>query len=495
MSENPMAKTPPREYSCLPRARGLFYAGDWHEPLSATYRETLNPATGLPVASVAHANADDAEAAIALAHEAWLDWSRTSPAKRQGMLHEAARRLREHAKEFAMIDAINTGNPVAEMVGDAMVAADSLDFFAGLIPMLKGETIPVDGNSLHYSVREPLGVVARIVAYNHPLMFAAGKIAAPLAAGNAVIVKPPEQAPLSCLRLAEVLKDVFPPGVLNILPGGRECGQTLASHPLVKKVTLIGSVNTGRAILRGAADTIKPALLELGGKNALIAFPDADIEALVPGIARGMNFTWAGQSCGSTSRVFLHDSIHDTVLESVSIYVQQMYVPGVPTDATTTMGPLISAQRRDEVMDFIASANREGARLVTGGKAPDVPELSGGYYIEPTIFADVSASMRIAREEIFGPVMSVFRWKDEEDLFRIVNGTEFGLTASIWTRALSTAHRAANRVEAGYVWINQTSRHYLGVPFGGVKHSGLGREECLEELLDFTATKSINIQL
>lgn len=272
-------------------------------------------------------------------------------------------------------------------------------------------------------------------------------------------------------------------------------GKTLASHPLVKKVTLIGSVNTGRAILRGAADTIKPTLLELGGKNALIAFPDADIKALIHGIARGMNFTWAGQSCGSTSRVFLHDSIHDQVLESVATYVRETYVPGVPTDAATTMGPLISAQRRDEVMDFIASATREGARLVTGGKAPDTPELRGGYYIEPTIFSDVTASMRIAREEIFGPVMSVFRWKDEEELFKVVNGTEFGLTASIWTSALSTAHRAASRVEAGYVWINQTSRHYLGVPFGGVKHSGLGREECLEELLDFTATKSINIQL
>ncbi|MDR8926327.1 NAD/NADP-dependent betaine aldehyde dehydrogenase [Burkholderia multivorans] len=191
MSMNPMAETPPSEYSCLPRSRGLFYAGDWHEPLSATYRETLNPANGLPVASVAHASADDAEAAIERAHEAWLDWRGTAPAKRQRMLHEAASLLREHAEEFAMIDAINTGNPVAEMVGDAMVAADSLDFFAGLVPMLKGETIPVDGNSLHYSLREPLGVVARIVAYNHPLMFAAGKVAAPLAAGNTVIVKPP----------------------------------------------------------------------------------------------------------------------------------------------------------------------------------------------------------------------------------------------------------------------------------------------------------------
>lgn len=495
MSGNSTAETPLHTHSCLPQARSLFYGGDWHEPLSATYLETINPGNGLPVASVAQANAADAEAAIEVAHRAWLNWRNEPPANRQRMMREAARLLREHATDFAMIDAIDTGNPVAEMVGDAMVAADSLDYFAGLVPMLKGETFPVDGNSLHYSIREPLGVVARIVAYNHPLMFAAGKIAAPLAAGNTVIVKPPEQAPLSCLRLAELLKDVFPPGVLNVLPGGKECGQTLAFHPLVKKVTLIGSVNTGRAILRSAAGTIKPTLLELGGKNALIAFPDADIDALIPGIARGMNFTWAGQSCGSTSRVFLHDSIYDKVLQGVADHVRNMYVPGVPTDTATTMGPLISAQRRDEVMDFIGSAVAEGARLVTGGKAPDVPGLRGGYFIEPTIFADVTATMRIAREEIFGPVMSVFRWNDEDDLFSIVNGTDFGLTASIWTGGLSTAHRAARRVEAGYVWINQTSRHYLGVPFGGVKHSGLGREECLEELLDFTAIKSINVQL
>lgn len=310
-----------------------------------------------------------------------------------------------------------------------------------------------------------------------------------------MIVKPPEQAPLSCLRLAELLEDVFPPGVLNVLPGGKECGQTLASHPLVEKVTLIGSVPTGCAILRGASETIKPALLELGGKNALIAFPDADTDALVTGIVRGMNFTWAGQSFGSTSRVFLHESIHDEVLRRVVALVREAHVPGIPTDPATTMGPIVTAQRRDEVMAFIESARVEGACLVTGGKAPGDPKLQGGYYIEPTIFSGATSSMRIAREEIFGPVMTVFRWDDEEALFEEVNGTEFGLTASIWTSALKTAHRAARRVQAGYVWINQTSRHYLGVPFGGVKNSGLGREECLDEMLAFTTVKSVNVQL
>ena len=483
------------EAAPLPEARDLFYGGEWHRPLEGQYEDSIDPSNGTSIAAVAQAQRADTEAAIEAAHTAWPAWRSLPMKQRQAMMNEAARRLRAHAHEFAIIDAIDTGNPVAEMLADAQVAADSLEYFAGIAPMLRGETIPVSDDSLHYTIREPIGVVARIVAYNHPLMFAAGKIAAPLAAGNTVIVKPPVQAPLSCLRLAELLPDIFPPGVLNILPGGKECGQVLASHPLVKKVTLIGSVPTGRAILRSAAETIKPALLELGGKNALIAFPDADRDALVSGIIRGMNFTWAGQSCGSTSRVFLHTSIHDEVLKRVAEELRKRHIPGLPTDPATTMGPMISAARRDEVMSFIESAKHEGARLVTGGKAPDDPRLQGGFYVEPTIFSDVKPTMRIAREEIFGPVMAVFRWDDEEALLDAVNGTDFGLTASIWTQSLKTAHRYAPRVQAGYIWINQTSRHYLGVPFGGQKNSGLGREECLDELFDFTAIKSVNVQL
>lgn len=479
----------------LPVARDLFYGGAWHTPIKGRYVDTVDPSTGSVVTAIAHADQDDAEHAIRAAHDAWKEWRNTPIKSRQDMMRQAAERLRAHAEELAMIDAIDTGNPVAEMLGDAQFAANSLDYFAGLAPMLKGETFPIAGDSLHYSVRGPLGVVARIVAYNHPLMFAAGKIAAPLAAGNTVIVKPPEQAPLSCLRMAELLQDVFPPGVLSVLPGGKECGQTLSSHPMVKKVTLIGSVATGRAILRSASETLKSTLLELGGKNALIAFADADHEALVAGIVRGMNFTWSGQSCGSTSRVFLHDSIHDNVLSAITDRVRRLHVPGNPTDSSTTMGPLISAQRRDEVIEFIKSAQAEGARLVTGGKAPDDSKLRNGFFIEPTIFSDVQPGMRIAKEEIFGPVMSVFRWRDEDELFDAVNGVDYGLTASIWTKDLVTAHRAAARVEAGYVWVNQVSRHYLGVPFGGVKSSGIGREECIEELFDFTTIKSINVQL
>lgn len=479
----------------LPCHKDLYYDGKWQTPADACYQETVNPATGAPILAVAQAGASDTERAIEAAHRAFPAWKALAPAQRAACLRKAAEILRTHAQTLAMVDAIDTGNPVAEMISDAHVAANSLEFFAGLIPMIKGDTIPVADDSLHYTAREPLGVVARIIAYNHPLMYAAAKIAAPLAAGNTVIVKAPDQAPLSCLKLAELLDGVFPPGVFNILTGGKECGQVLASHPLVRKVTLIGSVGTGKAILRSAADTLKPTLLELGGKNALVAYPDADIETLVQGAVRGMNFTWAGQSCGSTSRVFLHESIHDEVLAKIAARVTQMHRPGDPTDPNTTMGPLVSRAQCDRVLSFIASAKEEGARLVLGGAQPDEPALRAGFYVQPTIFADVKPQMRIAREEIFGPVMSVFRWSDEEEMFRQVNGTEYGLTASVWTRDLKRAHKAVRQLEAGFIWINQTSRHYLGVPFGGSKHSGLGREECLEELLDFTEIKSVNIQL
>lgn len=361
--------------------------------------------------------------------------------------------------------------------------------------MLKGETIPQTDDTFHYTIREPLGVVVRIVAYNHAILFAAGKLGAPLAAGNTVILKPSDQAPLSCLRLAELLAPIFPAGVISVLPGGLECGKALSTHDLVRKVTLIGSVPTGKAIQRAVADSLKPTLLELGGKNALIAFPDAKLDSLVEGVARGMNFTWAAQSCGSTSRVFLHESHYDEVLERVVKLVEKLYKPGVPTDMSTTMGPVIDKGAYQRVLSYIESAKSEGARLLTGGKPAEGADTKGGYFIEPTIFAEVGPDMRIAKEEIFGPVLSVFKWRDEDDLIRQVNAVRYGLTASVYTRDLATATRTVKKIEAGYVWVNQVARHFLGVPFGGYKESGIGREECLDELLSFTQTKSVNVSL
>ncbi len=478
----------------LPTHDALYYAGQWHAPRAGRHADTINPAYNERLASAPMADADDVDAAVRAAHAAFPAWRRIKPAQRGDYLRRAAAVLRENADMLAQLDSLNNGNPVSILAKDAGFAADGLDYFAGLATEIKGETIPMGDGNLNYTVREPLGVVARIVAYNHPLMFAALRIAAPLAAGNTVVVKSPDQAPLSIIRLAELIGDIFPAGVVNFLCGGRECGEALATHPLVRKVTLIGGVPTGKAVMKSAADGLKPVLLELGGKNALIAYPDADVDRLVNGIVGGMNFTWSGQSCGSTSRVFLHESIHDRVLAAVAELLPQRHRPGIPTDPGTTMGSLVSQAQLDKVKGFVASALEEGGRLVVGGRQPADPALARGFFFEPTVFADMTPTMRLAREEVFGPIMSVFRWSDEDELFDVVNAVDYGLTGSIWTQNINTAHRAASRIETGYVWINNTSEHFLGAPFGGVKHSGIGREECFEELLEFTYTKNVNVK-
>ena len=299
---------------------------------------------------------------------------------------------------------------------------------------------------------------------------------------------------MSSLRLAELIGDILPPGVFNLVPGGRDAGAALASHPDVAKIGLVGSVPTGKAVMRAASETLKGLLLELGGKNALIAYEDADPDAVANGLVDGMNFTWCGQSCGSTSRAFIHEKIYDTVLERVKAKVQH-YKPGIPTDPATTMGSIINKAQYDKVLSYIESAKDEGARLISGGCRSTEPALAKGFFVEPTIFADVTPPMKIFREEIFGPVVGIVKWNDEVEMIKPVNSVEYGLTASIWTHDLVTAHRTAMAVEAGYIWINDVSKHFVGAPFGGYKQSGIGREECMEELLSFTQEKNINVNL
>ena len=478
----------------LPVHRIAYYGGAWHEPLSGKFADTLNPSTAESLGRVAIAGAADVDAAVAAARRGSVEWRAVAPLERARILRRIAELLRKNAGELALIDAANCGNPVREMTSDAMVAAAQLEFFAGLVTEMKGASIPMGPDVVNFSVREPYGVVARIVPFNHPFMFAAGKSAAPLAAGNSVVLKPPEQAPLSALRLAELLDGLLPPGVFNVVPGDSGTGAALASHPDVAMVAIIGSVAAGRAVMRAASDTVKPVLLELGGKNALIAYPDADPDEVAAAVVAGMNFTWCGQSCGSTSRAYLHASIHDAVVERVKAVVAG-FKPGIATDPATTMGAIVSRVQRDRVLEYIASARSEGARLLCGGNRPQDPALAAGFFVEPTVFVDVTSAMRIAREEIFGPVLAILRWSDEARMRDEVNAVPYGLTCSIWTNDLSTAHRAAMAIQAGYVWINEVGKHFLGAPFGGVKQSGFGREECLEEMLRFTQEKNIHVKL
>ncbi len=478
----------------LPAHEDLFYGGAWHAPVAGGYTEVINPGTGERLGRAAEGTPADVDAAVAASRAGFLIWRDVPPMERARILRAIGAELRKHAQDLALLDAADCGNPIREMVSDVMVAGAVFDFFAGLVTEMKGASIPMGPDAVNFSVREPLGVVARIVAFNHPFMFAAAKMAAPLAAGNSILIKPPNQAPLSAFRLAEIVGSMLPPGVMGILPGGRALGEALVSHKDVAMVGLVGSVPTGRAVMRAAAETLKPVLLELGGKNAFIAYPDVDPDIVARAIVAGMNFTWCGQSCGSTSRAFVHADIHDAVIERVRLNCAA-FVPGVPTDPATTMGALISRAHYDRVLGFIASAKEEGARVICGGGPPANAALAGGLFVEPTVFADVTMDMRIAREEIFGPVLAVLKWNEEARMLDEVNGNDYGLTCAIWTNDLERAHRMAGRVEAGFVWINEIGKHFLGAPFGGVRQSGIGREECLAELLSFTREKNIHIGL
>ena len=477
----------------LPQHRDLYYGGAWHRPHGG-YLDTFNPATGESLGPAAEANSADVDAAVRAAQQGFAIWRGMKPLERAGLLKKVAQVLRDNAFELALLDAANCGNPIIEMQRDALIAAAQIDYYAGLATEVKGETLPMGEGILNYTLREPYGVCARIVAYNHPIMFTAAKMAPPLIAGNAVIMKPPYQAPLSSYRMMELLDGILPPGVLNILSGGIECGQALVNHPDVPRLALIGSVPTGRAIARAGAERLKHVTLELGGKNACIIYPDADMDKAIPAAVNGMNFTWCGQSCGSTSRLFVHESIHDQVLEGM-IKAIRHYQPGIPTDMATTMGCIVSQQQHEKIMSYIALGQQEGATLAYGGQRPSDPALAKGWFVQPTVFTNVTQKMRLANEEVFGPVLSVIKWRDEAEMIDQVNAVEYGLTASIWTQNLATAHRTAARVQAGFVWVNHVGSHFIGASFGGYKQSGIGREEGFDELLTYTQHKNVHVVL
>src|SRR6202451_250948 len=378
----------------LPKNRDAFYGGKWHKPISGRSADAINPGTGESLGRVADCGAADIDAAVNAAKTAFPAWRDTPPLERARLLKRIANVLREHAEELAMIDAADCGNPYTEMVRDATIAAAQIEFYAGLVTEMKGSSIPMGPDVVNFSVREPRGVGGRIIPFNHPFMFCAGKAAAPLATGNTVVMKPPEQAPLSSLRLAELIGDILPPGVFNVVPGGRAAGAALASHPAVAMIALIGSVPPGRAVMKAAADTLKAVMLELGGKNALIAYPDSDPDDVADGVIGGMNFTWCGQFFGSPSRAFVHEKIYEAVLAKVRAKITH-YKPGVATDPATTMGSIISKTQYERILGFIDSAKQEGGRLIYGGGRPADPTLAKGLFIEPTGVAGVHARLRL----------------------------------------------------------------------------------------------------
>lgn len=477
----------------------LLYVGGKELPTeSGEIVEDRAPATGAPLASVHTAGARDVDVAVEAAVEAQPDWRAMGVPERARRMEALAERMTEAADSFGRIDAADTGSPIRSMRAGASKGALYLRLCAALGLEMKGETIPASGDGLHMTVPEPWGVVGAISAFNHPTLFACQKIGPALIAGNSVVLKPPEQAPLSAMALASIADDILPPGVLNVVPGGREAGTALVSHPNVPRITFTGGVPTGLLVQQMAASsgTIKQVTLELGGKNPILIFPDTDPDVAADATVKGMNFTRVqGQSCGSTSRLLVPRELHDEVVARIIDKVNKIRV-GLPDSEETEMGSLISQQHQQRVLSYIDSGKQEGARLVAGGSRPDAPELAQGAYVLPTVFDDVTPEMRIAREEIFGPVLSVMTWSDVENAVALANDVPYGLTASIWTKDIDRALDTASRIEAGYIWINDVETRYPGVPFGGWKQSGLGYEHDLSrEILSFTRTKSISVKV
>lgn len=456
--------------------------------------DVFNPATGQLLTKVPAATAEDIEAAYRAAVAAFPAWARAHPLERGKALRDLADLIEEHGDELAALDVMDNGSPIKEMRKDVDIAAAQLRYFAGLVSQVRGETIPTGDGRLNYTLRQPYGVVGRIVPFNHPLMFAAGKIAAPLAAGNTVIMKPSEHTSLSALRLAELISDVLPPGVMNMVTGwGHTAGDAMVAHPGIRRLAFIGAETTGRAIVaRAMGVNVKHVSLELGGKNPLLVFPDADLDLAVEGAIRGMNFTWQGQSCGSTSRVFVDRAIHDEFLDRLVAAVEPLK-QGAPDDWTTETGSMINQAQFDKVQYYVNLGKEEGSQLVLGGQHRTDGDMKDGLFISPAIFSGVDPNSRMAREEIFGPVMAVMPFSGYDEGLALANDTDLGLTAAVYTKDLTVAHRFANDVEAGFVWVNDSSRHFIGAPFGGYKNSGIGREEDIEELESYTQVKNVNV--
>jgi betaine-aldehyde dehydrogenase len=454
---------------------------------------SLNPAYDEVIAHVPAGDGADIQAAVEAGQAAFPAWRDLHVDDRVKHCKQFAAAVRSRAREFGMLDAIDSGNPFLPMVDDAKKGAGLHDFFGGLGMQIKGQTIPTPGGGLDYTRPQPFGVVARIIPYNHAISFAAGKIAPALVAGNTVILKPADQTPLSALWMGKLVQECFPPGVVNIVSGdGPTCGGALVAHKAVRRIAFTGSVATGLAITRTAG--IKSLSLELGGKNPLIVFPDVDIEKAAAAAVAGMNFTVSqGQSCGSNSRVFVHQAVRQRFTEAVLARAERIVI-GLPELEATQMGPVISRRHYDRVRSYIDIGQREGARLLRGGGHAKGDALREGYFVDVTIFDQVQHAMTIAREEIFGPVMSILEWDDEAKMLEQVNDSDYGLCANIWTNDISKALRLADAVEAGYVWINgHGGKRFKGAPFGGFKDSGVGREHSIDELMSYTQIKNVNV--
>jgi acyl-CoA reductase-like NAD-dependent aldehyde dehydrogenase len=468
---------------------GAFIGGGWVDVGDAETFAVTEPATGREIARVVSGDADLVAAAVTDSRRAFTAWSALPPRERGRLMRGVAATIREHADELADLEAREVGKPRRDALRfDISYSSAGYDYYAGLADTLHGEILN-QGAIEARIIYEPYGVVAAILPFNWPPIHFTKKCAPALAAGNTVIIKPGEQAPLTVLRLVELANQVLPPGVINAVPGPA-AGPALSAHPRVERITFTGATVTGQRVLRAAAENLTFATMELGGKNALMVCADADLDVAVNVAIEGMFYN-QGEACTSTARILVHDSVHDEFLDRFARATEQLVV-GDGLDPATDIGAMVDAAQRDKVLAYLQTGLDEGARLVTQGVLPNDERLKDGYWVAPTVLAEVTPTMTLAQEEIFGPIACVMRFATEDEAIEICNGTAYGLTAAICTTDEARAYRIAQRLEVGMVFVNNYMRRaFLGSPFGGQKGSGFGRENAVETLHEFVRSKNI----